>query len=736
MFRSTHSHHPVTRLAASAAMLLLLTTAAIAQTKKVEPAPAVDLNEVIISAPKLSKSLLEAPLSATVTTGKTIQDAGMTTVKDAALYAPNTFFTEFSARKLSNPRFRGIGGSPNNPGVTTCMDGVPQFNGNSSSITLLDVEQIDFIRGPQSTLFGRNTAGGLINITSRRPRMNGWEGELQSTIGNYNLQDYRARVSGALIDDVLGFSFMGGYNQRDGYTKNTVNGQPIDDRGAWFGKTQFLWTPDKRLEVRLIIAGEKARDGDYGLNDLAALRNSPRRSARDFTGFTRRDVLMPTLQLTWHGDSFDFTSTTGLVWWQTQDVTDLDYSTFTAGGGGTTFLQRTNKERQTTWTQEFRFSNPKYVPVTICDSAFFTWQAGAFFFEQTYQQNTLQNRDAIPFFGIPANITTTSAELRDLGMGLYAQSTLTLWNKLDITAGLRWDYEHKHGNLNTTRTPVVPFLLPLIDAASSTSRSFSQVTPQAAISYRFTPGLMAYFGFAGGYKAGGFNTASIGGRTNYNEERSWNYELGFKGRALKDKLGFQFALFYSDWKNLQLNTPSATSPAQYDIVNAGNAASKGIELSLNYQATSSWTLFGSAGLQTARFLNGATDNNPFLGPFGTQVGIGGKKIPYTPDYTAAVGTQYAWELGGGYSLYARGDVQFFGGFNYDSLNGAAQDAYTLANFRIGVRNQSWYLEGFANNAFNTKYVPIAIPFPNLAASGYIGESGAPVTFGVRSGIKF
>ncbi len=697
----------------------------------------VDLNEIIISTPKISQDLLKAPLSASVTTGKTIQDAGMQTVKDAAFYSPNTFFTEFSARKLSTPRIRGIGGSPYNPGVTTYIDGVPHFNSYSSSITLLDVEQVDVLRGPMGPLFGRNTAGGLINITSRRPLMKGWEGELQGTIGNYNLQDYRARVSGALIDDVLGFSFIGGYNQRDGYTKNTVTGQPIDNRGSWFGKTQLLWTPDKRTEIRLIIAGESARDGDYALNDLGSLRNAPRRSARDFSGFTKRDVLMPTLQVTWHGDSFDLTSTTGLVWWRTEDTTDLDYSTFTFTPG-TSFLVRNNKERQTTWSQEFRFSNPKGIPVTISDSASFTWQAGAFFFDQTYQQTTLQNRDVVLFpFAIPANVTNTSAALHDRGMGLYAQTTLTLWDKLDLTSGMRWDYEYKRAILSASRTPVAPPFLPFLNAASSTSRSFSQVTPQASLSYRFTPEFMTYFGFAGGYKAGGFNTASLTGRTTYDQERSWNYEWGFKGRALKEKLSFQFALFYTDWRNLQLNTPNGASLATFDIVNAGNAASKGIEMSLNYQATSNWTLFGSAGIQRARFLSGSTDNNPFLGGgLGAQVGVGGNKVPYTPDYTVAVGSQYTWELSGGYSIYARGDVQFMGGFNYDSINGAAQDAYTLANFRLGLRNQRWYTEAFVNNAFNTTYFPTAIPFPGLAASGYIAETGAPLTFGIRAGIKF
>ena len=704
----------------------------------------VNLNEIIISAPKLSaKSLLEAPLSATVTTRKTLQDAGMYSVKDAAMYAPNTDITEFSARKLSNPRFRGIGGSPNNPGVTTYMDGVPQTNGNSSSIMLLDVDQIDYVRGPMGSLFGRNTAGGLINITSRRPTMQGWEGEAQTMIGNYNLQDYRARVSGGLIDDVLGFSFMGGHNERDGYTKNTGNNQPIDNRNSWFGKTQFLWTPTKRLEVRLIIAGETAHDGDYALNDLAQLRAYPFQSARDFLGHTSRDVLMPTIQATYHADSFDFTSTTGLVRWKTQDTTDLDYSTFNFPGNTGTFLLRNNREQQTTWSQEFRFSNPKGVPVTISDAAFLTWQAGTFLFDQTYQQTTFQNQDTAytgaPFFAvIPANTTNTAAHLHDQGMGTYAQSTLTAWKKLDITGGLRWDLEHKQADLAASRTSVTPSpFLPVLDASSSPSKTFSQVTPQSSIAYRITPGLMSYFGFSGGYKAGGFNTASVSGRTNYDQERTWNYEIGLKGRALQDKLGFQLALFYTDWKNLQLNTPNGASLATYDIVNAGNAASKGIELGLNYQATSNWTWFGSAGLQTARFLSGSQDNNPFLnGGQGAQVSIGGNKVPYTPNYTAAIGTQYNWELAQGWTLYARADVQFKGGFVYDSTNLAGQGAYSLANFRVGLRKETWYSEFFVNNALNTHYVPIAIPFPGVAASGYVGENGAPMTMGVRAGIKF
>lgn len=728
--------------------------------QKKEPDSSGSLPEIIVSAPKLEKDLLSLPLSATVTTGEIIEENAMRTIKDAAIYSPNTFFTEFSARKLSNPRFRGLGGSSTNPGVTSYYDGVPQFNGNSSSLELLDIEQVDFIRGPAAALFGRNTVGGLVSVTSRRPNLDTFAGEFETTFGNYNLYDFRGRISTPLVKDQLGFSFAGGYNERDGYTTNTATGNDLDSRSSYFGKTQFLWTPNQDLEVRFIIAGESAKDGDYALNDLAQLRKNPRRSARDVEGYTERDVVQPTLQVTYHAGNFDFTSTTGFVWWETEDYTDLDYlfgappALAAALPPGTpvppitnSFLTRKNHEEQKTWTQEFRFSNPAGKPVVLSEQATLAWQAGVFLFYQDYEQATLQNREhlfleAFPgFFAtvVPGNVTATSSRLRDKGLGTYLQTTLTLWEKLDITTGLRWDYEDKEADLRT-RSSTTSFPAPAGPAPStvtsptdqSLSRSFNSLTPQAAISYRVTPDLLGYFSFAGGYKAGGFNAGAPAGAEVFDEEYSWNYELGLKGRAFEDRFNYSLAFFYTDWKDLQLNVPNG-GPATYHIANAGNAASKGIELALNYRPINGWDLFGSAGWQDANFLSGSSDNNSFTG---TRANIGGNNVPYTPDYTITVGTQYTHELGRGFSAYARGDVQFIGAFDYDSINGAGQDAYTLANFRLGVRQKNWFVEGFAHNAFNTEYVPIAIPFPGIATSGYAGESGAPITFGIRVGVKF
>ena len=141
-----------------------------------QPAATFQLPTLIVTAQKEAAVAQELPVSLTAIPQPTLRDSGASIVSD--LFAPNIYFTEFTARKLSNPRFRGIGASPANPAVATYFDGVPQLNTNSSSVDLLDVGQVEFVRGPQSALFGRNAIGGVINVTSARPSLSGWSGGL------------------------------------------------------------------------------------------------------------------------------------------------------------------------------------------------------------------------------------------------------------------------------------------------------------------------------------------------------------------------------------------------------------------------------------------------------------------------------------------------------------------------------------------------------------------------------
>ncbi len=700
----------------------------------------VRLPAVIVTAQKEPESLAILPVSVTAVTHPTLEDADAHFVKDAAIYAPNVFMNEFTARKLSNPFFRGIGSSPNNPGVTTYIDGVPQLNANSSSIELLDLAQVEFVRGPQGALFGRNTVGGVINILSRRPSFT-WTSEVEAEYGNFDYRDVRLAVSGPLLADRAAMSLVAGYSARDGFTRNDVTGHDLDSREGFFGKGQLLWTPWDNWEVRLILSGERDRDGDYALGDLAAIRERPFHVAHDFEGYTHRDILAPTLLVNRNGPAVDLAMSAGLVWWETRDLTDLDYTPIPA-------VTRDNHEKDLQFTDEFRIASAKDSPLNISDQFKLKWQAGISCFSQNYDQDALNSYSPGILYqpnefgpGVPPSFSPANAQhaprstLDDVGLGAFLQATLVGWDKLDLSVGVHGDYEEKRADLNTFFTNPDPFLGPPTHLKPSTS--FCEASPQFSLAWHFTPEKMAYATIGRGYKTGGFNPISPPGDEAYGQEYSWNYELGAKTEWCDGRFAVNVAAFYIRWDDLQLNLPSG-APGQFYIANAGSADSKGLELELRARPVKGWEVFGSAGVTDAHFLDGARAGH--TDPFGVNsiVDVSGNRLIFTPEFTINGGMQYTWQVCRQVALYARGEVVVYGSYYYNPANTASQSSYSLADFRAGVRGSHWFAEGWVRNAFDTHYIPVAFEFPNGAfgGSGFVGENGAPVTYGVRAGLLF
>jgi iron complex outermembrane receptor protein len=680
---------------------------------------------ITVTAQKESEPVMSAPLSVTAITEDDLSNANIQTSKQAADYIPNTFINEFSARALSNPFFRGIGGSPANPGVSTVIDGVPQLNSYSSNIEMIDVGQIEFVRGPEGALYGRNTMGGVINVTSR-VLTDAWTARGQSEFGNYSLRDVRGSVSSPLLKERFGISVAGGYSSRDGYTVNDLTHHDLDNRESGFGKAQLFFKANDRLKFRLIVSGEHDNDGDYALGDLASIRSSSHHVNRDFEGYNHRSVFSTALIADYLGSKMDFSSITGGVLWKNHALTDLDYQTANFSNYGM-YAVRDNVEEQHQFTQEFRFASAKEMPLKLSNSVHLNWQAGIFVFNQNYQQDAVNDiSSAFGFF--ERMVSNSSTILDDSGVGLYGKAKVTLGNKLDITAGLRFDYESKNADLASTVNP-----------SKGLSNSYHEVSPQFSVSYRHTPNRMSYASISRGYKAGGYNPAPASvpppaGTESYDSERAWNYEVGHKASWFKNRLETTIALFYIDWRNLQLNQQIPFSGGAYYIGNAGKANSKGLDFEVKYRPFSWWELFSTVGYTHARFLLGsvAYDSNRNV-----NLLVNGNSLPYTPTFTANMGTQISWTPFRAVSLYLRVQVSRVGEFQYDATNAMSQTDYQLANFRGGVRLKHWFAEGWVNNAFDAHYVPIAIPYAQLGApSGYVGESGAPMTYGIRAGMNF
>jgi iron complex outermembrane receptor protein len=700
---------------------LLLTSVVWAQSgnsQTAQPAASFQLPTLVVTAQKEPADAQALPLSLTTVAKPTLQNAGVEIVSDAGRYGPNLQFSEFTARKLSNPRFRGIGASPANPSITTLFDGVPQLNTNTASIDLIDIEQIEFVRGPQSALFGRNTLGGLINVISTKPSLNQWSGSVSVPLGNVDARDVRGGVGGPLVADKLGMAVSLQYGRRDGYTVNDLTGNDLDSRSAFAGKGQLLWTPMRSWETRVIVNGERDRDGDYALSDLGGLRQNPYHTARDFEGFTHRDVFGTTVLNRYDRQSMTVSATTGFLKWKTVDQTDLDYTPLP-------LLTRDNLEESFQFTQEVRVASPASAPVRVAEMAALKWQAGVFFFTQNYDQNATRNFSAgflSPFLPFPVVQTSPQAELDDVGVGLFGQGVVTLAERVDLTAGVRFDHEQKDATLNVFFTPAIaPPQQTIAD------EGFSNVSPQFATAFHLQPGKTIYASVANGYKAGGFNPASPPGTEVYGEEHTWNFEGGLKTMWANGRVAANAAVFHINWEDMQLNLPNLFAPGEFYIANVGGASSSGVELELNARVHPNVDVFGGFGYTSATFKDDSISGG---------IAVGGNAIPNTPDYTASLGIQLSRTLAQGMSLYGRAEVTFTGAFEYDDLNTQSQDAYSLANFRAGVRGRFLFVEGWIRNAFNTEYIPIAFAYGQLAPSGFIGEMGRPRTFGISAGVGF
>jgi iron complex outermembrane receptor protein len=696
---------------------LLLAFLVVPVLAQAQAAPPVTLPTVTVTAQKEPADLLTLPLSATAVSLDWLQNARITWVADAALFAPNVIFTEFTARKLSNARFRGIGSSPANSAVTTSFDGVPILHANASSLDFTGVNQVEFVRGPQSALFGRNTLGGVINIISERPSLTGWRGDVTAPFGNFGAREVRGAVSGP-INDQFAVGFSAGHAERDGFSINSVTGNDVDSRSANFAKGQLLYAPSARWETRVIISGEAADDGDYALADLDAVRANPFVVSHDFEGYTDRNVFNTTILNRFESSRLSITSTTGFVNWDTDDQTDLDYSPMP-------LATRSNFEEALQFTQEIRVASAPGRQLALSSSARVRWQAGMLLFTQNFDQaavNTLAPFTVSSQIPFTLQQTSPNAALDDFGVGLYGQGVITFNEDLDVTLGARFDHESKEAHLETFYTPAIAPPT-VIDA----DEGYDNFSPQAAVAYRFGSNRLVYGSVARGFKAGGFNPTSPAGDEQYGEEHAWNIEGGVKAAWAGGRVLTHATVFSTQWSDLQLNLPNPQVPGQFYIANVGDAASYGVEFELMARPASGLDVFTTFGYTHARFGDNASRGG---------YDVSGLEIPFTPDFTFSAGAQATHEISSKFALYGRGEVVSYGSFHYDDLNLQSQDAYGLVNLRGGVRSRMVFGELWIRNAFDRHYVPLAFPYPGLAPSGFVGEPGRPRTFGVSFGVNF
>jgi outer membrane receptor protein involved in Fe transport len=349
----------------------LLTGTAVAQE-------GAQLEEVVVTATKREQTLQDVPVAVTVTTAETLEKAAIQNITDLASLIPSLRVTQLQTSTQTNFLIRGFGNGANNPGIEPSVgvfiDGVYRSRSAGAIGDLMDVERVEVLRGPQSTLFGQNASAGVISIVTKKPEFE-WGGLIEGTLGNMNEKILKAKVTGPLGDSVA-FSVSGSINQRDGYFVNLTNNQKLNDRDRYDLRAQLLWNASDATTVRLIADKSEIDELCCGVSNLlngptGALVQSPAfGNGRLYTGnpFDRKVFLNKnpvnvvenegvSLHVDWEGENVSLASITSLR----SQKTDFDYDFDFTGAD----LGRTNRNIGDidTKSQEFRLSFDNGGPV-------------------------------------------------------------------------------------------------------------------------------------------------------------------------------------------------------------------------------------------------------------------------------------------------------------------------------------------------------------------------------------
>jgi outer membrane receptor protein involved in Fe transport len=242
-----------------------------------------ELDEIVVTASKREQTLQDVPVAVTVTSAATIQKASIQDVMDLATIVPSLRVSQLQTSTQTNFLIRGFGNGANNPGIESSVgvfiDGVYRSRSASQIGDLVDVQRVEVLRGPQSTLFGQNASAGVISVTTQKPSFT-FGGNAEATIGNYSENIFKGKVTGP-ISDKIAFSLTGSRNKRDGYFSELNNGLKINDRDRWDLRGQLLWNATDNLSVRLIADKSKIDEICCGVVNLV---NGPTGAAVNAVG--------------------------------------------------------------------------------------------------------------------------------------------------------------------------------------------------------------------------------------------------------------------------------------------------------------------------------------------------------------------------------------------------------------------------------------------------------------------
>lgn len=720
---------------------------------------------VVVSTPKEHIALNKQPLSSTTLGNSQIKQKNINNIKDLTAHIPGLFIPRYGSRLTSSIYLRGVGSRIGTPAVGMYVDDIPLANMSSMDQDLSDADRIDVLRGPQGTLFGRNTIGGLIRIYTKNP-MNYQGTDLMLGAATYN--NYRARVT-HYHRPVENFAFSAGvsYEHQGGFFRNHALGGHHADRGddlsaRWRG----IFLPSDRVRLDLSARYQWTKQGGY---PYAAKEGSDAgKVAYNREGSYLRHLLTIGLNAEHQFDRAVMTSTTGFQFLKDDMFMDQDFSR-------QDLYSLQQKQKSKVLSEE--------IAIKSKDNERWQWSNGV-----NFQYQWLDSEAPVTFYqegvdwlsqvingyipkNMPMSLTLKNSTMPmggtfqtpTLTLGTFHQSTVKIVKNLSFTLGIRFDYEHykmvydapgcvMNYNFSMSKDELqadAPVL------AGKMSDHDLHILPKASLKYDFGKSGNIYASISRGYRSGGYNIQlfsdllqtemkhqlissipripsglserifgpkpSIEQTTYYKPETAWNYEIGTHLNFFDGRLKADLAAFWIETSDLQISQMAESGLGRV-TVNADKSRSIGMEASLQASVTDALSVNATYGYTHATLRHSSNEAHP-----------SDYFVPFAPQHTMALGAQYTWHTRGwmqDITLGATGKGN--GRIYWTRENDLSQPFYALLDARLSVRHDNLELALWGSNLTATHYDAFCFATRGQAFS----QLGTPLQVGIECRMKF
>jgi iron complex outermembrane receptor protein len=631
-----------------------------------------------------------------------LEQHGIQQLQDLSGAAPNLFLSNSDTRGFGDIiALRGVTNSIffSSPGVALYIDDVPSGSVSAYPSSLLNVDSLSVKAGPQIADFGRNAAGGVIEVRTREPG-NRHQGKLQLDYGSFNYSSAQAAFEGPL-SATTGYSVGLGLSDREGYLTNSLLKRTADDRRAVSARGALFWRPDAATRVRLAFRHETSSDDATRLSSLFS--PDRRTTAANINGETSVERTQFSAQLRRRFAWGSLVATSARQEWKLDpSLTDLDLSPLSLGSS------RVVQEEQL-WTHEVRLESN--APATQA-----RWRAGLYYSDQDTASDAQREFLVPPSQFVPPGFIQSERTRFDLGQRTWAafagwDQPLTAATLLRLGARLEDDatsIDRTKVSSNNFRFPTPP------EPRLVRDQSETLVSASAGLQHRLSPTLNLVARTAVAHKPQGYSGFTANpALARFGQERQWAHEAGLTFGDQRSRFGGSVLAYWSVIRDYQFErtVPNSTD---YVVVNAPEVLSRGLE------AKAMWSPMERVwwDLQLGYAMTTFEDHRDARG-----AKVWDKQVPFVPRYTLRTGLTL--DLGRGWSV--NGSYQATGRTSYDERNTATfqQQAYGLVNAQLRYRVQGWTVAVYGHNLTDRQYDQFINP------EIFAGSPGAPRRYGVQ-----